>query len=81
MKCNVIQYAFVQMLMSIGTGARKQHEEEGGARVRVVLCSFIDWFLLLGVSLVSRACETFVSSSLGLQVGAWIISLSLCEVD
>ena len=67
------------MLMSIGTGARKQHEEE--ARVRVVLCSFIDWFLLLGVSLVSRACETFVSSSLGLQVGAWIISLSLCEVD
>jgi len=61
---------------------------EGGA----VLCSFIDWFLLLVACLlawclsrvsclVSRvSCESFISSSLWFeQFGAWSISLSLCE--
>ena len=58
---------------------------EGGA----VLCSFIDWFLLLLVArcllawCLSRVsclvCENFISSSLWFeQFGAWIISLSLC---
>jgi len=54
--------------------------DEGGA----VLCSFVDWFLLLVawllgclVSLSCLVCVSFISSSLWVEhFGAWIISLS-----
>jgi len=48
---------------------------EGGA----VLCSFIDWFLLLFACLLGPSC--LVCEPVSLQFGAWIISLSLREIE